>query len=249
MGWQQRLFSLLSLFAFAVGPTAAAEVKVAVAANFLSAAEELALAFTALTGDTPVLSSGATGALYTQISQGAPFEVFLAADDDRPQRAVDEGLAIDGTVFTYATGTLVLYSPSLNLSSGIKLLQSGAFDHLAIADPETAPYGAAAVSALHVLGIFGALTPKLVIGESIAQTLLFVESGSAELGFVALSQVIDQPETRRWPVPPGLYRPIEQDAVLLKPGEANPAAAAFLTFLRGSEARAIIRRHGYEAGP
>jgi molybdate transport system substrate-binding protein len=247
MDWQRTIFGLLPLFVLATGPAAAAEVKVAVAANFAAAAEELALAFTALTGDKLVLSSGATGALYTQISQGAPFEVFLAADDQRPQQAVDEGLAVAGTVFTYATGTLVLYSPTLDLSSGIKLLQSGAFDHLAIADPETAPYGAAAVSALHVLGIFDALTAKLVIGESIAQTLLFIESGSAELGFVALSQVIEQPEARRWPVPPGLYRPIEQDAVLLKPGEANPAAAAFLAFLEGGEARSIIERHGYEA--
>lgn len=246
MAWRQRFLGLLSLFAL-IGPVSAAEVKVAVAANFAAAAEELAVAFKTATGDDLVLSTGATGALYTQISQGAPFEVFLAADDERPQQAVDEGLAVAGTIFTYARGTLVLYSPSLDLGSGIKLLQSGAFAHLAVADPETAPYGAAAEYALRALGIYDALQPRLVVGESIAQTLLFVESGSAELGFVALSQVLGQPEARRWPVPEGLYRPIEQDAVLLKSGERNLAALAFLTFLQGEEARAIIERHGYDA--
>lgn len=234
------------MLALAAGPAAAGEAKVAVAANFLGAAEELAVAFKALTGDDLVLTSGATGALYAQISQGAPFEILLAADDVRPLRAVAEGFGIKGTVFTYAKGTLVLYSPSLDLSSGIGLLQSGAFEHLAIADPETAPYGAAAIFALRVLGIYDALAAKFVIGESVAQTLLFVESGNAELGFVALSQVIDQPEERHWPVPPGLYRPIQHDAVLLKPGAGNVVAAAFLTFLRSEEAQTIIRSNGYQ---
>jgi molybdate transport system substrate-binding protein len=243
MGWRGRFVAVLAALAMAAGPAAAGEVKVAVAANFAAAAEELAAAFKTLTGDDIVISSGATGALYAQISQGAPFEVLLAADNDRPREAVEDGLAVEGTAFTYALGTLVLYSPSLAV--GMKLLQSGAFEHLAIADPETAPYGATAVYALRVLGIFDALTPKLVVGESIAQTLLFVESGNAELGFVALSQVIGLPEERRWPVPPGLYRPIEQDAVLLKAGERNLAAAAFLAFLKGEEAQAIISSRGY----
>lgn len=237
------------MVALAVAPVAAGEAKVAVAANFLSAAEDLAVAFKALTGDDLLFSSGATGALYTQISQGAPFEVFLAADGQRPQMVVEEGFGVKGTVFTYAKGRLVLYSPSLGLASGIRLLQTGDFQHLAIADPQTAPYGVAALSALRVLGIYDSLAPKLVFGESIAQALLFVESGNADVGFVALSQVIGLPEGRRWLVPPGLYRPIEQDAVLLKAGESNLVAVAFLAFLRGTEAQAIISRHGYETGP
>lgn len=248
MGWRRRIFGLLSTLALATGPASADEVKVAVAANFAAAAEELALAFEQTTGDDVVLSSGATGALYTQIGQGAPFEVLLAADNDRPQRAVDEGFGVKGTVFTYARGALVLYSPSLDLSSGIGLLRSGGFAHLSIADPDTAPYGAAAEHALRVLGIYDALAPKLVIGESIAQALLFIESGNAELGLVALSQVVGLPEERRWPVPSGLYRPIEQQAVLLKPGERNIAALAFLAFLKGDDAQAIIRNHGYATG-
>lgn len=246
MGRWRGILGVLAMLALAAGPAVAGEVKVAVAANFAAAAEELAAAFKAATGDDVIPSAGSTGALYTQISQGAPFEVFLAADNRRPRRAVDEGFAVAGTSFTYALGALVLYSPSLDMASGIGLLQSGAFAHLAIADPQTAPYGAAAISALRVLGIYDALAPKLVIGESIAQALLFVESGNAELGFVALSQVVEEPAERRWPVPPGLYRPIEQDAVLLKPGAGNPAAVAFLAFVGGEQAQAIIRSHGYE---
>lgn len=226
----------------------AAEVKVAVAGNFVAAAEDLAQAFKAQTGDDLILSSGATGALYAQISQGAPFEVFLAADDERPQQAIQEGFGVGGTVFTYALGMLVLYSPTLDLSSGKRLLQSGTFEHLAIADPRTAPYGAAAESVLRMLGIYDAVAPKLVVGESVAQALLFVASGSAEIGFVALSQVIAEPEERRWLVPAELHPPIRQDAVLLRPGEGNPAAAAFLRFLRGEQAQAILAKHGYGPG-
>lgn len=246
MAWRHRIPGLFWALALLIEPAVADELKVAVAANFAAVAEELALAFKATTGNDLILSTGATGALYAQISQGAPFEVFLAADDNRPRQAVAEGLGIEGTVFTYAVGALVLYSPSLDLVSGVKLLQAGEFEHLAIADPQTAPYGAAAEQALQALGIYDAVAPKLVVGESIAQTLLFVESGNAELGFVALSQVIGQPEERRWPVPPGLYRPIAQDAVLLKAGEGNPAAVAFLAFLKGEEAQAIIRSRGYD---
>ena len=245
MSWRRSILGLFLALVPVSGPAAAAEVKVAVAGNFLDAAEELAQAFKAQTGDELILSSGATGALYAQISQGAPFEVFLAADDNKPRRAVDEGLGVGGTVFTYALGALVLYSPTLDLASGIKLLQSGAFQRLAVADPETAPYGVAAEFALRALGVYDALASKLVIGESIAQALLFVESGSAELGLVALSQVINEPEERSWRVPQGLYRPILQDAVLLKVGERNPVAVAFMAFLKSEAAQAIIASHGY----
>lgn len=236
---------LLSLAAL---PAAAAEVSAAVAANFTRPAEELGAAFTAKTGDTVTFSFGATGGLYTQISQGAPFEVFLAADDKRPALAVTEGLGVAGTVFTYAVGRLALYSPVLDLTDGAAVLAGGKFQHLAIADPATAPYGAGAVEVIDRLGLTAALAPKLVTGENISQALQFVESGNAELGFVALSQVAKKPAAQVWRVPAEDYAPILQDAVLLKAGEDNPAAVAFLEFLKSDEARAIIEVYGYEMG-
>ena len=229
-------------------PAAAAEVSVAVAANFTKPAEELGAAFTAKTGDNVVFSFGATGGLYTQISQGAPFEVLLAADNKRPSLAVTEGLGVAGTVFTYAVGKLALYSPTLDLTDGAAVLTAGNFQHIAIADPATAPYGAAAVEAIEKLGLSAALEPKKVTGENISQTLQFIESGNAELGFVALSQVAGKPAAQVWPVPAEDHGPILQDAVLLKAGEDNPAARAFLAFLRSEEARAIIEAYGYEMG-
>lgn len=233
------------VLALGVSTAPAAEVRVAVAANFAKVAEELAVAFKAQSGDDLKLSFGATGTLYAQITQGAPFEIFLAADDQRPGKAVDEGFGVAGTVFTYAIGKLVLYSPGIDVGDGVAALQAGAFGHIAIADPQTAPYGVAAVETMTSLGLAATLQPKLVMGENIAQTLQFVESGNAELGFVALSQVIGLPEERRWPVPAELYRPIRQDAVLLKPGESNPSAKAFLDFLRSGDAVAIIKKAGY----
>lgn len=225
---------------------AAAEVSVAVAANFTRPAEELGAAFTARTGDRVVFSFGATGGLYAQISQGAPFEVLLAADAVRPALAVSEGLGVPGSVFTYAVGRLALYGPQADLSDGVAVLRAGAFRYLAIAQPKSAPYGAAALETLAALGLIEALTPKLVTGESISQTLQFVDSGNAELGFVALSQVIDKPATQVWRVPGALYQPIAQDAVLLETGADNPVAQAFLDFLKSAEGKAIIARYGYE---
>lgn len=238
----------VSLLALCSAPAFAADVSAAVAANFTKPAEELGAAFTAKTGDTVTFSFGATGALYTQISQGAPFQVFFSADNKRPTQAVTEGFAVDGTVFTYAVGKVVLYSPSLDLTDGAAVLQANAFQHLSVADPKTAPYGAAAMQTLDKLGLTEALTPKIVTGENISQALQFVDSANAELGFVALSQVIDKPAPQVWRVPAEDYAPILQDAVLLKAGEADPAAAAFLEFLKGDEARAIIEKYGYEVG-
>jgi molybdate transport system substrate-binding protein len=236
------------LLTIAALPAAAAEVSVAVAANFTKPADELGAAFTAKTGDKVVFSFGATGGLYTQISQGAPFEVLLAADNQRPALAVTEGLGVEGTVFTYAVGKLALYSPLLDLSNGAAVLAVGDFQHIAIADPATAPYGAAAMASIDKLGLGDALARKLVTGENISQTLQFVESGNAELGFVALSQVAGKAAPEVWLVPAEDYAPILQDAVLLKAGEDNPSARAFLDFLQGDAARAIIEAYGYEMG-
>lgn len=241
-----RVLQSISALLLLLAPAHAAEVRVAIAANFTRPAEELGAAFTAATGDSVVLSFGATGQLYTQISQGAPFEVFLSADDKRPAQAVAEGLAVPGSVFTYAVGKLVLYAPGLDLSDGEAVLRAGQFEHLAVADPATAPYGAAALQAIGNLGLTAMLTDKQVVGENITQTLQFVDSGNAELGFVALSQVVDKPAGAIWAVPPELHEPIRQDAALLTTGEHNPVARAFLDFLRSEAGKAIISRYGYE---
>ncbi|ODT77444.1 MAG: molybdate ABC transporter substrate-binding protein [Pelagibacterium sp. SCN 64-44] len=233
-----------SLLMVLMASTAQADqVSVAVAANFTKVAEELAPIFKAETGHDVVYSFGATGQLYTQITQGAPFEVLLAADDERPSKAVADGLGVEGSVFTYAIGALALYSTSLDLADGKAVLDGGGFDKLAIADPETAPYGRAAVETLTALGLVDAVTPKLVTGENISQTLQFVESGNAELGFVAASQVVGKSGV--WIVPAELFEPIRQDAVLLKTGEANPAAQAYVDFLRSDKAVAVIEAAGY----
>jgi molybdate transport system substrate-binding protein len=233
-------------WALAVAHVNAAETHVAVAANFTRPAEEIASAFNAMTGHTAVLSFGATGAFYTQIAQGAPFAVLLAADDRRPARAVAEGFGVPGTVFTYALGRLVLYGPGIEMDDGETVLRGGDFLHIAIADPVTAPYGAAAIEVLDALGLTASLGGKIVTGESVTQALQFVESGNAELGFVAASQVIGRPATAVWTVLPTLHAPIAQDAVLLKAGEHDPAGRSFMDFLGGEQARAIIESYGYE---
>lgn len=218
-------------------------VSVAVASNFTKVTEELAPIFKAETGHDVSYSFGATGQLYAQISQGAPFEVLLAADDERPTKAVADGFGVDGSVFTYAIGALALYSTSVDLADGEAILESGDFDKIAIADPATAPYGQAAVETIEALGLIAAIIPKLVTGENITQTLQFVESGNAELGFVAASQVTGK--TGVWIVPAGFYQPIRQDAVLLKTGEFNPAATAFVDFLKSERALDVIKASGY----
>lgn len=238
--------SLVGLVALAlVSQASAAEIHVAVAANFTKPAEALGNAFTAKTGDSVTFSFGASGALYTQIAQGAPFEVFLSADDKRPAQAVRDGLGVEGSVFTYAVGTVVLYAPGIDLTDGKAILAAGAYKHLSIADAKTAPYGAAAIETLEKLGLTDATSSKLVVGENISQTLQFIDSGNAELGFVALSQVVDKPTSAVWRVPADLHAPILQDAVLLKTGADNPAAKAFLDFLRSDEGKAIIEKFGY----
>lgn len=239
----RRALLMMVLATLLMTPAFAESVSVAVAANFTKVAEELAPLFKAETGHDVIYSFGATGQLYTQITQGAPFEVLLAADDERPGRAVAEGLGVEGTVFTYAIGALALHSTSLDLSDGKAVLEGGDFDKVAIADPVAAPYGRAALEAIAALGLTDAITPRLVTGESISQTLQFVESGNAEIGFVAASQVVGKSGV--WPVPADLHEPIRQDAVLLKAGEANPAARAFLDFLSSDAAAAVIEASGY----
>ncbi|MET0376172.1 MAG: molybdate ABC transporter substrate-binding protein [Rhizorhabdus sp.] len=227
-------------------PAFAAETQVAVAANFSEPAKQIAAGFERATGHKAVLAFGASGAFYTQISHGAPFEVFLSADAERPAKAEVEGLAVPGTRFTYAVGQLVLFSaaPGIVGTKG-EILRSGRFDKIAIADPATAPYGLAAIEAMRQLGVYDALRPKIVTGSSIAQAYQFTATGAAQLGFVALSQVITVPGGSRWIVPANLHTRIDQQAVLLKVGEKNPAAIAFIKYLKSRAALAIVRRYGY----
>ena len=233
----------------ASGPSAAiaADTQVAVAANFTQPAKAIAAAFKAKTGDTAVLSFGSSGQFFAQMSHGAPYEVFLSADADRPAAAEKDGLAVAGTRFTYAVGRLVLYSktPGLVDAKGA-VLKAGQFNKLAIADPAAAPYGVAAIQTMTKLGVYEAVKPKIVQGSSIAQAYQFVDTGAAELGFVALSQVINVQGGSRWTVPAADHAPIEQQAILLKIGKDNPAAKAFLAFLKGPQAVAIIKKYGYE---
>ena len=227
-------------------PASAAETQVAVAANFTEPAKEIAAAFAAATGHKASLSFGSSGQFYAQIAHGAPYEVFLSADAERPQKAEQDGLGAPRTRFTYAVGKLVLYSKTPGLAADGMALKAGRFAKLAIADPIAAPYGVAAVQTLQKLGIYEAVKPKIVTGSSITQTWQFVASGAADLGFVALSQVIAEPGGSRWLVPAGDYAPIEQQAILLLAGQKNPAAKAFLDFLKSPQAIAIIKRYGYE---
>lgn len=239
----------LALALLVATPARAGETLVAVAANFTAVAQEIGAAFAETTGHEAVFSFGSTGKLYAQIAHGAPFQVFLAADAARPEKAEAEGLGVPGTRFTYALGRIVLFSADRTLVDlGGAVLSSGDFDRLAIANPQTAPYGAAAIEAMTALGVLDALEPNIVQGDSITQTFQFVMTGNAELGFVALSQVAGHDQGSRWTIPGDLHTPIRQDAILLRPGEDSVAARAFLDFLRGPEAAAIMTRYGYGSG-
>jgi molybdate transport system substrate-binding protein len=226
----------------------AGEVRVAAAANFAEAAQEIGARFEQATGHRAIFSFGSTGVLYAQITQDAPFEVFLAADQVRPEQAVAAGHGVSDSRFTYATGRLVLFSRDGSLVKDGSTLRTHRFTRLAIANPLTAPYGAAAVETLRSLAVYDALAPRIVQGNNIAQTYQFVATGNAELGFVALSQVARHGEGSRWIVPDHLHPAIAQDAVLLRRGADNEAARAFLDFLAGAEAAALKRQYGYGAG-
>lgn len=225
-------------------------VQVAVAANFTAPMQKIAAAFEQDTGHNAQLSFGATGKFYSQISNGAPFEVLLAADDETPARMEREGMAVANTRFTYAIGRLVLWSAKSGfVDSQGDVLKKGGFSHLALANPRLAPYGAAAMEVMTGLELAGQLQPRFVMGENIAQTYQFVHSGNAELGFVALSQVYQDGRLKggsAWIVPARLHAPIRQDAALLQKGKGNVAAGALLKYLGGDKARAIIRAYGYD---
>ncbi len=227
----------------------AAEVQVAVAANFVKPLQAMAAGFRAASGYGLAVIPGSTGKLYAQIVAGAPFEVLLAADQATPARLLAEGHAVPGTAYTYAIGRLALWSRDpARVDRDGAVLARGQFAHLAIANPRLAPYGQAALEVLRARGLAETLAPRLVMGENIAQTFQFVASGSAELGFVALSQLRDPAHPAggsAWEVPQALYHPIRQDAVLLGPGAADPGARALLQWLRSAPARRVLAAYGY----
>lgn len=241
-------FALIALGAPAT--TLAAEVQVAVAANFTAPAKTIAAEFEKSTGHKALLAFGSTGKFYAQIKNGAPFEVLLAADDTTPAKLEKEGMGAVGSRFVYATGRLVLWSakPGFVDEKG-EVLAKGDYKHLAIANPKLAPYGLAAVEALTALKLHDSLSLKFVQGENIAQTHQFMVSGNAELGFVALSQIMQDGKITSgsaWIVPPRLHQPIRQEAMVLDKGKDNPAAAAWLNFLKSDAAKKLIRSYGYE---
>ncbi|RED43753.1 molybdate ABC transporter substrate-binding protein [Aestuariispira insulae] len=240
-------FTAILAISFLAVPMAQAEkVHLAVASNFTGPAKQLAETFQRTSGHKAVLSFGSTGKLYAQIIHGAPFDIFLAADAERPSRLVFDGLALEESLFTYAVGRLALYSPTLRTSTALRnKLESGDFQRLAIANPKTAPYGLAAEELLGNLKIN--TKGKLVFGENIAQTYQFVASGNADLGLVAAAQ-LKASDSAGWMVPETLHAPIRQQAVLLNRGKDNPAARAFLAFLRSDPAGKMIRSFGYGLG-
>lgn len=248
LGWRARLAQAVGLLGL-IGVAQAGDVQVAVAANFAGPLARIGESFTAATGHRLVVTAGATGKFYTQIQAGAPFEVLIAADDETPRKLIAEGLAVGGSNFTYAIGKLVLWSTKPGVVDGDgQVLAGPGYAHLAIANPKVAPYGAAALDVLKARGLADAVAPRLVTAESIGQAYQFVASGNAELGFVALSQVAvpGKPvQGSYWLVPQALYGAIRQDAVLLKTGAKNGAAAALLEYLKSPPARTLIDAYGY----
>ncbi len=244
----RQIISLLCSFLLAVAAQAG-EVQVAVAANFAGPMQKIAPAFTQATGHQAQLVVGSTGRFYAQIKNGAPFEVFLSADDETPARLEAEGMVVAGSRFTYAIGRLALWSPQPErVDSKGEVLRKGDFHRLAIASPKLAPYGQAAVETLKSLELYDLLAKKMVMGENIAQTHQFISTGNADLGFVAWSQISEGGKLKdgsAWLVPTTLHTAIRQDAVLLGKGQDNPAARALLDYLKTPAARAIITAAGY----
>lgn len=244
-------FGIVTLIGLTVvQPARAADTLVAVAANFAEVVEELKPVFERQSGHRLRSTTGATGKLYAQITEGAPFQILLSADAATPQRLEQEGAGVAGTRFSYAIGRLTLWSSDPNQigADGKAALTGTAVRHIAIANPDLAPYGAAARETLQRLGLWDFLQNKIVMGQNIGQTHSMVATGNAQLGFVALSAVLSPrrpPQGSRWDVPQDLFTPIKQDAILLRAGRGNEAARAFLQFLKSAEARRIIDQFGY----
>lgn len=246
----KRLQMLLALmFCSSSFAARADEVSVAVAANFAGTFQRLAIEFENKTEHKITVSVGSSGKFYAQIKNGAPFQVFLSADEEKPAALEQDHLAVPGSRFTYAVGRLALWSAKADLLDGsAKALLDGKYRKLAIANPTLAPYGAAAVDVLTTLGIAEKTRPHWVQGENIAQTYQFIESGNADIGFVALAQIMQEGKISKgsaWIIPQDQHKPIRQDAVLLRKGEKSQAAKDLLEFLQSKPARILIEADGY----
>lgn len=249
--WTRRSLLAAALACLQIGAACADEIQVAVAANFTAPMRKIADEFEKETGHKALLSFGTVGQFYAQMKNGAPFEVLVSSDKATPDKLVRDGLALDDTRHTYAIGKLVLWSatPGLVDSKGA-VLKSGKFQHLALANPTLAVYGAAGQEVLKKLGVWDAVQPKIVQAENITQAYQFVASGNAEIGFVALSQIIGDDgklaKGSSWAPPADLYPPIKQDVIVLSLGNGKAGARALAKYLGSDKARAIIRSYGYE---
>ena len=249
--WCDLMYGLISVFFLIQAPIALAEqIRVAVASNFIFPIKELSKEFENTTGNKVLVISGSTGKLYAQIHQGAPFEVFLAADSNRPELLEKEGIGVPGSRFTYAVGRLVMWSadPKFITTFGLQVLDQKNFRYLAIANPKTAPYGKATEQVLRKKGYWEKIQSRLVRGENISQTLQFVVTGNAQIGFISLSQLSSSREMlggTSWLVPLSLHEPIQQQAILLKRANSSQVAREFLKFLKSKEGQKIIKNYGY----
>ena len=231
---------------------AAGQVNVAVAGNFFKPLKELANEFESKTGHKIVISVGSSGKLFAQISNGAPFDLFLSADQKRPTQLTQQNLAISDSQFTYAIGKLVFWSSIQNhITMQGKYLRSPNLKYLAIANPAVSPYGEQTIRALKKLGVYKYVKDKFVQGQNLGQTYQYISSGNIQQGIIALSQVTHEGEISSgsfWILPKSLYQPIKQDAVLLEKGRNNSVAKEFIAFLKTPLAIKIIRSFGYEVG-
>jgi molybdate transport system substrate-binding protein len=239
----------VGFFLFSYVPAHGAEVTVAVASNFSVPMRKIVQNFEIESGHKVRLSFGSTGGFYAQIKNGGPFQILVAADRETPSKLEKEALGVPGSSFTYAMGKLVLWSRKPNLvDQQGQILKVGQFQKLAIANPKLAPYGAAAMETLNKLGLLNELLSKLVQGENINQAFQYVETENAQIGFVAMSQIVDQSKLIQgsaWVVPAHLYAPIQQDAILLLSGQGNAAALALMAYLKSPQAKSIMTDYGY----
>lgn len=241
----KKIIVSLMMATFSMGAAQAADLKVAVAANFTAPMKELATKYEQLSGDKLLLSFGATGALYAQIKNGAPFDILLAADAKTPKKLVNETFGVADTTFTYAIGKLIVWSADTQLIKDADSLKSDQIKKLAVADPKLAPYGAASMQVLQALGLKDLLADRMVVAGNIGKTFQFVKTRNAQAGFCALSQVYKNGKMTGgsgWIVPTDLYTPIRQDAVLLSASKDKEAAKRFLDYLRTSKDAADVRK-------
>lgn len=242
---------LFSCAFFLISPLSnAAQIIVAVASNFSEPAKQIAKQFEHKYNTKVIISSAGTGVLANQIKNGAPYEILLSADKTTPQQLIQDGYAVKDTQFTYAQGQLVLWSKQTNfITNDANILKTNKFNFLAIANPKLAPYGSAAMQTLAKLGLTESIKNKIVTGDNISNTYQFVATGNADLGFVALSQIMNNGKITAgsyWIVPQNITPLIQQDAIILNVGKNNPASQQFMNFIKSKTVQQIIKSYGYQ---